>query len=92
MRPRCAAETHPGPRAQAIALIARLLDSGDAGPHVIVAPVSTLENWARGLRKWCPKLRVVVYHGTEAERDEIREHDGTYFFAPGKLAGAEGVE
>ena len=40
---------------------------------MIVAPVSTLENWARELRKWCPKLRVVVYHGTEAERDEIRE-------------------
>ena len=53
--------------------VARLLDDGDAGPHIVVAPVSTLENWTREIALWCPALTCVKYHGSEAERDEIRQ-------------------
>ena len=62
-----------GKTAQAISLLARLLDDGDAGPHIVVAPVSTLENWTREIALWCPALTCVKYHGSEAERDEIRQ-------------------
>ena len=35
----------------------------DAGPHLVVVPASLLENWQRELRRWCPKLKSVVYYG-----------------------------
>lgn len=35
----------------------------DPGPHLIVVPTSLVTNWSRELRKWCPSLRVVEYHG-----------------------------
>jgi hypothetical protein len=48
----------------------RLLD-GDAGPHIIVAPASLLENWQRELARWCPALKVVPYFG--AARIDLRD-------------------
>lgn len=41
---------------------------GVDGPHLVVAPASTLANWQRELTLWCPKLRIVVYSGTAEER------------------------
>ena len=38
-----------------------------------MAPTSTLENWMRELKMWCPKLRAVKYAGTEGERWELQE-------------------
>ncbi|CAI9096837.1 OLC1v1033065C1 [Oldenlandia corymbosa var. corymbosa] len=35
----------------------------DCGPHLIVCPASVLENWERELKKWCPSLTVLQYHG-----------------------------
>lgn len=35
------------------------------GPHLVVAPASTLRNWAAELQAWAPALRTVVYHGTQ---------------------------
>lgn len=60
-----------GKTAQAIAHLAQLLEAGECGPHLIVAPVSTLANWRRELARWCPALRVVQYYGSEAERASI---------------------
>ena len=48
----------------------RLLD-GDAGPHIIVAPASLLENWQRELARWCPTLKVAPYFG--AARIDLRD-------------------
>ncbi len=44
-------------------------------PHLVVAPASVLENWARELATWAPALRVRAYHGggRAAVRDEIDE-------------------
>ena len=61
-----------GKTVQAIALLAQLLSEGDAGPHLVVAPTSTLTNWQREFEMWCPALRVLKYHGSEAERAERR--------------------
>lgn len=32
-----------------------------------MAPASLLENWERELALWCPRLRVVTYHGAHKE-------------------------
>lgn len=44
-----------------LALVSRL--EKDPRPHLVVAPVSLLENWQRELQRWCPSFRVVLYHG-----------------------------
>lgn len=41
------------------------------GPHLIVAPLSTLSNWINEFKKWTPSIPVVLYHGTPQERAQI---------------------
>ena len=43
----------------------------DPGPHLIVAPASLLENWQRELQRWCPRLEVVTYYGSD--RSALRQ-------------------
>ena len=61
-----------GKTVQAISLLAQLLSEGDEGPHLVVAPTSTLENWLREFAMWCPEMRVLKYHGSEAERMHLQ--------------------
>ena len=61
-----------GKTVQAISLLAQLLSEGDEGPHLVVAPTSTLENWLREFSMWCPEMRVLKYHGSEAERMHLQ--------------------
>ncbi|XP_022082535.1 SWI/SNF-related matrix-associated actin-dependent regulator of chromatin subfamily A containing DEAD/H box 1-like isoform X2 [Acanthaster planci] len=63
-----------GKTVQTIAFLAHLMEQGDGGPHLIVVPSSTLENWARELHTWCPALEVILYTGTVEERRELREN------------------
>lgn len=63
-----------GKTIQTISLIALLREQeGYLGPHLIIAPLSTLSNWMAEFRKWTPSIPVVMYHGTPTERKEIRE-------------------
>jgi len=39
-----------------------------SGPHLIIVPKSTLQNWANEFGRWCPSLRVVMLNGTKDER------------------------
>ncbi|KKA28994.1 hypothetical protein TD95_004146 [Thielaviopsis punctulata] len=61
-----------GKTVQTISLIA-LLREKDAyfGPHLIVAPLSTLSNWMDEFGRWVPDIPVVMYHGTPPERAAI---------------------
>lgn len=41
------------------------------GPHLIIAPLSTLSNWENEFRKWTPSIPFVLYHGKPEERQAI---------------------
>ncbi|KAK4184833.1 putative ATP-dependent helicase [Podospora australis] len=61
-----------GKTIQTISLIALLRDQEDfLGPHLIVAPLSTLSNWMNEFHKWVPSIPVCMYHGTPEQRQEI---------------------
>ncbi|KAF3920911.1 hypothetical protein ABW21_db0209031 [Orbilia brochopaga] len=62
-----------GKTCQVIAFLALLLERGVKGPHIVVVPPSTLENWLREFHRFCPTLKVEVYYGTAKERQAIRD-------------------
>ncbi|WBW74899.1 SMARCAD1 family ATPase Fft2 [Schizosaccharomyces osmophilus] len=62
-----------GKTCQVVAFFALLLEQGRTGPHLVVVPSSTLENWLRELARFCPRLRVEPYYGSQQERANIRE-------------------
>lgn len=41
------------------------------GPHIVIVPKSTLDNWRREFARWTPDVNVVVLQGTKEERAEI---------------------
>ncbi|EEQ39611.1 hypothetical protein CLUG_03739 [Clavispora lusitaniae ATCC 42720] len=41
------------------------------GPHIVITPKSTLDNWAREFAKWTPEVRVVVLQGDKDERQHL---------------------
>nr|XP_057927464.1 SWI/SNF-related matrix-associated actin-dependent regulator of chromatin subfamily A containing DEAD/H box 1A [Doryrhamphus excisus] len=63
-----------GKTIQAIAFLAQLLQNGIEGPHLIAVPASTLDNWVRELKLWCPSLQVIVYYGSVEDRRYLK-HD-----------------
>ncbi|XP_069379722.1 SWI/SNF-related matrix-associated actin-dependent regulator of chromatin subfamily A containing DEAD/H box 1A [Paralichthys olivaceus] len=63
-----------GKTIQAIAFLAQLYENGIEGPHLIIVPSSTLDNWVRELKLWCPSLNVLIYYGSVEDRRYLR-HD-----------------
>uniref|UniRef100_H3DJN5 DNA helicase n=1 Tax=Tetraodon nigroviridis TaxID=99883 RepID=H3DJN5_TETNG len=61
-----------GKTIQAIAFLSQLYQNGIEGPHLITVPSSTLDNWVRELKLWCPSLKVVVYYGSIEDRRYLR--------------------
>jgi len=61
-----------GKTIQTIAFLAHLKEMGDGGPHLIVVPSSTLENWRKELELWAPDIEVIVYWGSQDERRSLR--------------------
>ena len=61
-----------GKTIQTISFLAFLREKQTYGPFLIVAPLSTLSNWVDEFAKWTPSIPTVLYHGTPAERKEIR--------------------
>ncbi|KAM3486722.1 hypothetical protein MY8738_000216 [Beauveria namnaoensis] len=61
-----------GKTIQTIALIALLREQENyLGPHLIVAPLSTLSNWMDEFGNWAPSIPVIMYHGTREQRQQI---------------------
>lgn len=63
-----------GKTVQTIAFLSWLSQSQrSAGlPHLVVVPASTLNNWKNELQKFNPDLELFIYHGTQAERADLR--------------------
>lgn len=47
------------------------------GPFLIVAPLSTIPHWQREFAGWT-NLNTIVYHGSQEDRDVIRQHEFAY--------------
>lgn len=62
-----------GKTCQVIAFLAHLKEIGEPGPHLVVVPSSTLENWLREFQKFCPQFVIEPYYGSQAERADIRD-------------------
>lgn len=52
-----------GKTCQVIAFLAHLFEEDIKGPHLVVVPGSTLENWLREFSIFCPDLSVMPYYG-----------------------------
>ncbi|XP_053556145.1 SWI/SNF-related matrix-associated actin-dependent regulator of chromatin subfamily A containing DEAD/H box 1 [Bombina bombina] len=61
-----------GKTVQAIAFLAHLYMTGDRGPHLVVVPASTLDNWVREFNQWCPDMNILLYYGSQDERRHLR--------------------
>jgi len=62
-----------GKTCQVIAFLAQLKEKGINGPHIVVVPPSTLENWLREFSIFCPNLEVMPFYSDLKGREEVRE-------------------
>jgi SWI/SNF-related matrix-associated actin-dependent regulator of chromatin subfamily A member 5 len=61
-----------GKTLQTISFLAYLKHYRDiSGPHLVVVPKSTLQNWHREFQQWTPEFDLVMLTGTKDERAEI---------------------
>ncbi|VEU22047.1 DEKNAAC103044 [Brettanomyces naardenensis] len=44
---------------------------GVPGPHLVIVPKSTLDNWKREFARWTPEVNTVILTGNQDERNEI---------------------
>jgi len=65
-----------GKTLQSISLIAYLAHfKNQAGPHIVVVPLTTLGNWLNEFKRWCPSLRILRFHGNKEERNKMIKED-----------------
>lgn len=62
-----------GKTCQVISFLAHLVETGNTGPHLVICPGSTLENWLREIHKFAPKLTFEPYHGPQKDRQAIAD-------------------
>ncbi|XP_078168036.1 putative chromatin-remodeling complex ATPase chain [Carex rostrata] len=71
-----------GKTLQTISLLGYLHEfRGITGPHMVVAPKSTLGNWMNEIKRFCPVLRAIKFLGNIEERAHIRDN----LLVPGKF-------
>ncbi|KXN90773.1 Lymphoid-specific helicase [Leucoagaricus sp. SymC.cos] len=61
-----------GKTLQTIAFSAYLRECHNTRPFLVVCPLSVLHNWHDEYKKFAPSIPVCIYHGTPAERAELR--------------------
>ncbi|KAJ3695446.1 hypothetical protein LUZ60_000823 [Juncus effusus] len=66
-----------GKTIQSIAFLASLHEES-LGPHLVVAPLSTLRNWEREFATWAPHMNTVMYFGPAVGREVIRKYEFWY--------------
>jgi SWI/SNF-related matrix-associated actin-dependent regulator of chromatin subfamily A member 5 len=45
--------------------------SGIQGPHLVVVPKSTLDNWHREFKRWIPEIDVLILQGAKDDRQQL---------------------
>ncbi|ODV80562.1 uncharacterized protein CANTADRAFT_88493 [Suhomyces tanzawaensis NRRL Y-17324] len=85
-----------GKTCQVISFMAHLKQNVEKkGPHLVIVPASTIENWLREFQKFCPDITVQAYYGSVRDREELRyelrdsDYDvlvTTYTLASGSLS------
>ncbi|XP_017958573.2 chromatin-remodeling complex ATPase chain Iswi-like [Drosophila navojoa] len=62
-----------GKTLQTISLLGYLRNvKHQAGPHLVVAPKSTLANWMNEFEHWCPSLKAICFIGDKKVRKTIK--------------------
>ncbi|GLB42625.1 putative SNF2 family N-terminal domain [Lyophyllum shimeji] len=61
-----------GKTLQTIAFAAYLREHHNTTPFLVVCPLSVMHNWMDEFQKFAPSIPVCMYHGTPAERAELR--------------------
>ncbi|TDL24318.1 hypothetical protein BD410DRAFT_786432 [Rickenella mellea] len=62
-----------GKTVQVISFFAHLKANGCKGPHLVVVPSSTLENWCREFERFAPSISVQTYYAGKEERPMLRQ-------------------
>ncbi|KAG6819580.1 hypothetical protein H0H93_010506 [Arthromyces matolae] len=62
-----------GKTIQVISFFAHLKEKGNKGPHLVVVPSSTLENWCREFSRFAPSISVQTYYAGKEDRAELRQ-------------------
>ncbi|KAI6021392.1 SNF2 family N-terminal domain-containing protein [Pisolithus microcarpus] len=62
-----------GKTIQVISFFAHMKEKGNVGPHLIVVPSSTLENWCREFARFAPSISVQTYYAGKEERPALRQ-------------------
>ncbi|KDN44935.1 hypothetical protein K437DRAFT_208624, partial [Tilletiaria anomala UBC 951] len=62
-----------GKTLQTISFLAHLRSKRVWGPFLIVAPLSTIDNWVLEFERFAPDIPVGLYYGTTDERKDIRQ-------------------
>ncbi|OBZ67066.1 ATP-dependent helicase fft2 [Grifola frondosa] len=62
-----------GKTIQVISFFAHLKQQGRKGPHLVVVPSSTLENWCREFDRFAPEIQVQTYYAGKNDRFRLRE-------------------
>jgi ATP-dependent DNA helicase len=62
-----------GKTIQCLSLFSWLMEKKVFGPFLVVAPLSTINNWINEGKKWCPKIPMLMYHGSKEDRKQIRD-------------------
>ncbi|KAF8151445.1 SNF2 family N-terminal domain-containing protein [Crassisporium funariophilum] len=75
-----------GKTLQTIAFSAYLREHNNSRPFLVVCPLSVLHNWVDEYAKFAPEIPVCMYHGSPAERAELRR---TVMARPGAKAKAD---
>lgn len=75
-----------GKTLQCISMMAFLIEMGVKGPFLVAAPLSTLPNWVHEFHKFTPKIPVILYHGSQEERLQLRSQIGTVRPVEGNIA------
>ncbi|KAF8554163.1 hypothetical protein OG21DRAFT_1497199 [Imleria badia] len=78
-----------GKTIQVISFFAHLKERGNIGPHLVVVPSSTLENWCREFARFAPSISIQTYYAGKEERPALRQTLIDTQRRPGKNDGWE---